>query len=569
MKEISQMTSQEIENEIKEFITNDKGFDSNKSYIFVSYSHKDKEEVMRKVLEWIRQGYNVIMDLDFENHGSEESWIDLLCKRIRSDRCVQVACFRSKHYYRSMACLIELLLLRSSFIENKRHSPKYKVIPMDVIDLSVKKRVDEDAEFEKEYEEAFSKIPKRLSTKESEMLRKGLETLCWKRHLKNESQNVEGKNIDEMVNECMNNLEESIEDGALDYYSFIQDLFDDWFEYNDMNGNYKDINYNASTVFDTHDVYRHPYYAENQEVQENGNSEENTLPDCPEKNEEESIEAADSSITDNEVEHVSDNKKVFSTTGDITYELYGQKHTGNQSEFMIQIFGSVLKQHQDVIEDAINSFSCLSSVDYSKKENRTDEMKSYFRVCYTAKFAEKQVCIGTAYNMSAKLSLIANLLDFVGEDRDILNIEGMELPAVKNRTRRNSSSSDASGKETYIVDGELREGTQADMMFDVFEKLIKKCPEKINRLVTLTSVKYASDVVAPGTVDSKPTYFRIYREFEAMGTLYYVGASYGKKDKLRQIRKMIELCDETDDFFKCEGEEAVASSKHKEKEFEF
>lgn len=568
MKEISQMTSQEIENEIKEFITNDKGFDASKSYIFVSYSHKDKEEVMRKVLEWIRQGYNVIMDLDFENHGSEESWIDLLCKRIRSDRCVQAACFRSKHYYRSMACLIELLLLRSSFIENKRHSPKYKVIPMDVIDLSAKKIVDEDAEFEKEYEEAFTKMNKRLSTKESQMLRKGLETLCWKSRLKKGGQDIEGKNVDEMVDEYMNNLEESIDDGALDYYSFIQDLFDDWFEYNDMNGNYKDVNYDASTVFAVHDVYRHPYYAENQKLQENGDSEETIVPDSTERNEEENIEE-DSNIADIEDEHVPDNKKVFSTTGDITYELYGQKHTGNQSEFMIQIFGSVLKQHQDIIEDAINAFSCLSSVDYSKKENRTDEMKSYFRVCYTAKFAEKKVCIGTAYNMSAKLSLIANLLDFAGEDRDILKIEGLELPVVKNRTKRNSSTSDASGKETYIVDGELRDGTQADMMFDVFEKLVKKCPEKINRLVTLTSVKCASDVVAPGTVDSKPTYFRIYREFEAMGTHYYVGASYGKKDKLRQIRKMIELCDETDDFFKCEGEEAVASSKHKEKEFDF
>ena len=115
MKEIQQMTEQELEEEIKEFIQHK--FNNSKPYIFVSYSHKDKIKVMQKVLEWIRQGYNLIMDLDFENHGSDKDWTKLLCQNIRHDRCVQAVCFRSKHYYRSMACLIELLLLRSSCID--------------------------------------------------------------------------------------------------------------------------------------------------------------------------------------------------------------------------------------------------------------------------------------------------------------------------------------------------------------------------------------------------------------------------------------------------------------------
>lgn len=61
MKEIQQMTEQELEEEIKEFIQHK--FNNNKPYIFVSYSHKDKIKVMQKVLEWIRQGYNLIMDV--------------------------------------------------------------------------------------------------------------------------------------------------------------------------------------------------------------------------------------------------------------------------------------------------------------------------------------------------------------------------------------------------------------------------------------------------------------------------------------------------------------------------
>ena len=59
------MSEEEMASEIKEFIT--KKFTPNKQYIFISYSHKDRKQVMQKVLSWVREGQNLTMNLDFEN----------------------------------------------------------------------------------------------------------------------------------------------------------------------------------------------------------------------------------------------------------------------------------------------------------------------------------------------------------------------------------------------------------------------------------------------------------------------------------------------------------------------
>lgn len=51
MKNISEMTIKEIEDEIKMA-----KFDANENYVFVSYSHMDYKQVYPMVLRWIRKG---------------------------------------------------------------------------------------------------------------------------------------------------------------------------------------------------------------------------------------------------------------------------------------------------------------------------------------------------------------------------------------------------------------------------------------------------------------------------------------------------------------------------------
>lgn len=96
MKNISEMTIKEIEDEIKMA-----KFDANENYVFVSYSHMDYKQVYPMVLRWIRKGYNIYLDVDFENHSGNENWVEMMTKALRDYRtglyCVTKCC-KARNY---------------------------------------------------------------------------------------------------------------------------------------------------------------------------------------------------------------------------------------------------------------------------------------------------------------------------------------------------------------------------------------------------------------------------------------------------------------------------------------
>lgn len=255
---------------------------------------------------------------------------------------------------------------------------------------------------------------------------------------------------------------------------------------------------------------------------------------------------------DCEEEIENDSKKRKATvTGDVTYYLYGEEFKGNQSDMMIKIFGEVLAKHPECIDKAIEMFTCLSNVDYNNQKNYLD-MPSYFRVCHTFEIDGKTICVGTAYGMVDKLKLIAKLLLLVGEGNDVLKIEGIELPNVKLRGITNDGVDGIKEKgnlEVYYIDNVRKEGNQAKMMWDVFETLVEKYPEKIADLTELSNIQLSHNVTNPGTKESNPTCFMSYKSFMVNGQEYLVGTCYNKADKLRRISKMLNICGAPADFF--------------------
>ena len=111
MKNISEMTIKEIEDEIKMA-----KFDANENYVFVSYSHMDYKQVYPMVLRWIRKGYNIYLDVDFENHSGNENWVEMMTKALRSASCQLVACSTA----RITASVIHLCLNCLRFAQMKR-----------------------------------------------------------------------------------------------------------------------------------------------------------------------------------------------------------------------------------------------------------------------------------------------------------------------------------------------------------------------------------------------------------------------------------------------------------------
>ena len=50
--------------ELRRTLKNEKTFDKNKPYIFISYSHKDSEKVLKDVKELKKRGYTIWIDRD-------------------------------------------------------------------------------------------------------------------------------------------------------------------------------------------------------------------------------------------------------------------------------------------------------------------------------------------------------------------------------------------------------------------------------------------------------------------------------------------------------------------------
>lgn len=103
--------------------------------------------------------------------------------------------------------------------------------------------------------------------------------------------------------------------------------------------------------------------------------------------------------------------------------------------------------------------------------------------------------------------------------------------------------------EVYYIDNVRKEGNQAKMMWDVFEALAEKYPEKIADLTQISNVQLSHNVTNPGTKESNPTCFMSYKSFMVNGQEYLVGTCYNKADKLRRISKMLNICGAPADFF--------------------
>lgn len=123
----------------------------------------------------------------------------------------------------------------------------------------------------------------------------------------------------------------------------------------------------------------------------------------------------------------------------------------------------------------------------------------------------------------------------------------------------------ADGYHYYIYDIEYHAGRreQANLMYDTFQALSEKYPEKAADMAAVcTSVAKKSDVLAAGTHDSNPSYFRICREYTILGIEYLVGASYGLDAKIAEIYRMIDCCDEDRTIFRLDRYEKKRETSH-------
>ena len=248
---------------------------------------------------------------------------------------------------------------------------------------------------------------------------------------------------------------------------------------------------------------------------------------------------------------VSKEKEEASVTRGVNYVLYGEKYTGNHTEIMCKTFKKVLEKHPEFIDKAIEALSCLSKIDYSDK-NKYEKVPGYFKACNTIDVHGRIICVGTNLVMEAKLKYVTRLLALVGENSDVLHIEGYELPdinLIKDSKCVSAEITEKRSDEKYLISGVMKEGNQAKMMWDVFEALAEKYADKIEKLTDFGFVKLAKDVQDANTKTAQPTAFISCKSFIVNGQEYLVAVSYNRAQKVKYIEKMISVCEAPSDFF--------------------
>ena len=224
---------------------------------------------------------------------------------------------------------------------------------------------------------------------------------------------------------------------------------------------------------------------------------------------------------------------------------------------MLTFFAHVLNKHQDIVDElpSYNGMTCVSDVDYSLPKNRKADMPTYFRSCEFFEFANgSHICVGTSYSVVDKLKKMALLLNICGESPEIFSSEQVELPAVKVRGGSSAVGKGSGSLVKFSVYGNKYEQNQTDMLGTICSSVIAKHPDKLEEAadaLLCIDVKDYTDVAK----EDRPVYFSSMNRYEVNGTAYSVGGSFGMKEKLKMIARLLIMCDESKDIIDIEDYE--------------
>lgn len=556
-KRIEEMSCDEMRQEIQEYINNN--YDNDENYVFISYSHRDEEQVYRMILPWMREGYNIYLDLDFKNRASDDNWVEIMKRKLRNNPCVMAIVFRSENYYFSLPSFVELLTMRSDKTRESRRSAKNDILPIDVIRISDPVSAGKEfstKEIKKRYQESFKRSTNETKTflernaKEKQLLEEGLFTLDKKLH-ENSDRSKEEDTKEKLYQELKEGYES---DSFMNYYPSIARMVGLFFVANDLNGNYKALQDDERLRFKELQVYQElPQEDSVVPMTDRNEAQEKVPEEC--SPEEKAPEA--------ESEELKSGKR-RSVTGDITYTIYGKSYTDNQTDMMVNVFAKVLKKHEDMLPAIIDmsGMNCLSAIDYTRKENRGESMPSYFR---TGEYLPigGGVSVGTSYSVEDKVKKIAALLRHCGEPLDAFVPQDEYVKGLleKNHAsdRQGAASKGRGTEETYTIYGKEYTGIQSQMMIDALKALMERHFDKREELATLLAIKLADREALKDV-----SYFNAGETFTYQGVTYSIGTSFGRSAKLVQIKKAIQICGESAGNFRIEGLELDEAEKTRE-----
>ena len=513
------------------------GWIKGEPYVFVSYASKDKEKVYEFVYELRKRGINVYIDIELQENISK-NWLQNIKERLYDVDCVAMISFLSLNYFRSYACLIEQLVTRSEDL--KMEKGKYLenfYIALDDNMSTIQKM--EDAVYDNTVAKESQSMAIKMVPEEVNVLKDVMEdNIAVKSKLKKDVRStIDGLNTAHRVAISMLSYIFKESSYSIQKYGTAGDCAQ--LMYNNFT-NDKNDKINIDVLEKLKEKYN------NDSVADKNNIAIDSV-------------AADDSVTAVDNTNITDNTRTrqATSTGDIRFTLYGKEYELNQSDMMLTFFAHVLNKHQDIVDElpSYNGMTCVSDVDYSLPKNRKADMPTYFRSCEFFEFANgSHICVGTSYSVVDKLKKMALLLNICGESPEIFSSEQVELPAVKVRGGSSVSSKGSGSLVKFSVYGNKYEQNQTDMLGTICSSVIAKHPDKLEEAadaLLCIDVKDYTDVAK----EDRPVYFSSMNRYEVNGTAYSVGGSFGMKEKLKMIARLLIMCDESKDIIDIEDYE--------------
>ena len=549
------------------------GWIKGEPYVFVSYASKDKEKVYDFVYELRKRGINVYIDIELQENISK-NWLQNIKERLYDVDCVAMISFLSISYFRSYACLIEQLVTRSEDLkmEKGRYLEDFYIALDD--NMSTIQKM-EDAVYDNTVAKESQSMAIKMVPEEVNVLKDVMEdNIAVKSKLKKDVRStIDGLNTAHRVAISMLSYIFKESSYSIQKYGTAGDCAQ--LMYNNFTNDKNDkINidvleklkekYNNDSVADKNNIAIDSVAADdsvtavdNTNITDNTSITDNTnITDNTSITDNTNI-TDNTSITDNT--HITDNTRTrqATSTGDIRFTLYGKEYELNQSDMMLTFFAHVLNKHQDIVDElpSYNGMTCVSDVDYSIPKNRKADMPTYFRSCEFFEFANgSHICVGTSYSVVDKLKKMALLLNICGESPEIFSSEQVELPAVKVRGGSSAVGKGSGALVKFSVYGNKYEQNQTDMLGTICSSVIAKHPDKLEEAadaLLCIDVKDYTDVAK----EDRPVYFSSMNRYEVNGTAYSVGGSFGMKEKLKMIARLLIMCDESKDIIDIEDYE--------------
>lgn len=537
------------------------GWIKGEPYVFVSYASKDKEKVYDFVYELRKRGINVYIDIELQENISK-NWLQNIKERLYDVDCVAMISFLSISYFRSYACLIEQLVTRSEDL--KMEKGKYLenfYIALDDNMSTIQKM--EDAVYDNTVAKESQSMAIKMVPEEVNVLKDVMEdNIAVKSKLKKDVRStIDGLNTAHRVAISMLSYIFKESSYSIQKYGTAGDCAQ--LMYNNFT-NDKNDKINIDVLEKLKEKYNNDSVADKNNIAIDSVAADDSVTAVDNTNITDNTSITDNTnITDNtsitDSTHIKDNTRTrqATSTGDIRFTLYGKEYELNQSDMMLTFFAHVLNKHQDIVDElpSYNGMTCVSDVDYSLPKNRKADMPTYFRSCEFFEFANgSHICVGTSYSVVDKLKKMALLLNICGESPEIFSSEQVELPAVKVRGGSSAVGKGSGALVKFSVYGNKYEQNQTDMLGTICSSVIAKHPDKLEEAadaLLCLDVKDYTDVAK----EDRPVYFSSMNRYEVNGTAYSVGGSFGMKEKLKMIARLLIMCDESKDIIDIEDYE--------------